>query len=57
MKQLGYKWLNLHRIIKIDPNKYVTAVSYSDKSDCGFLVENMWEMSPNQKNRSILSFK
>lgn len=55
MIKLGYKWISTFSIIKIDSNNYITSICYSDKSNCGFVLENMTELLPSQQNRNIVS--
>lgn len=55
MKKLGFKWISTFRIIKIDSNNFIISICYSDKSNCGFLIENIYEMIPNQEDRNLKS--
>jgi len=55
MIKLGYQWISNYRIIKIDSAKYITSICYSDKSNCGFLIEHITEEVPLQENRNIKS--
>jgi hypothetical protein len=54
MSKLGFKWVNTFRIIKIDTS-YVTSICYSDKSNCGFLIDDTFDMIPQQESRNIIS--
>jgi|GEM_PF-1756810 len=57
MEKLGYKWINDYRIIKIDSGSYITSICYSDKSNCGFLLEKITELAPDQRNRNVVSLE
>lgn len=54
MSKLGFKWVNTFRIIKIDTS-YVTSICYSDKSNCGFLIDDTFDLIPQQESRNIIS--
>ncbi|WP_298397364.1 hypothetical protein [Flavobacterium sp.] len=51
MEKLGFKWISTFRIIKIEEGKYVTSICYSDKSNCGFLFDEVYETEHNQEDR------
>lgn len=55
MQKLGFKWISTFRIIKLDENKYVTSICYSDKSNCGFLFEHIYETEHSQEDRNLKS--
>jgi len=55
MYKLGFKWLSTPRIIKIETGQYVASICYSDKSNCGFLLEESFDLIPLQETRSIVS--
>lgn len=55
MQKLGFKWINTFRIIKIEEDKYVTSICYSDKSNCGFLIEDIFETTHSQNDRNLKS--
>ncbi|MFC6875505.1 hypothetical protein ACFQZF_03690 [Flavobacterium myungsuense] len=55
MKKLGFKWISTFRIIKIEEGKYVTSTCYSDKSNCGFLFEYIYETTHSQEDRNLKS--
>jgi hypothetical protein len=52
MKKLGFKWISTFRIIKIDENRCITSICYSDKSNCGFLFDEIYETEHNQEDRN-----
>ena len=52
MEKLGFKWISTFRIIKIEEGKYVTSICYSDKSNCGFLFDEIYETEHNQEDRN-----
>jgi hypothetical protein len=51
MQKLGFKGISTFRIIKIEEGKYVTSICYSDKSNCGFLFDEVYETEHNQEDR------
>ena len=55
MQKLGFKWISTFRIIKIEEGKYVTSICYSDKSNCGFLFEHIYETEHSQEDRNLKS--
>jgi hypothetical protein len=54
MKKLGFQWVSSFRIIEID-DKHIISICYSDKSNCGFLLDDTFDMIPKQENRNIVS--
>ena len=52
MQKLGFKWITKFRIIKIDENNYINSICYSDKSNCGFLFDEIYETEHNQEDRN-----
>ena len=55
MQKSGFKWISTFRIIKIEESKYVTSICYSDKSNCGFLFEHIYETEHSQEDRNLKS--
>lgn len=51
MEKLGFKWISTFRIIKIEEGKFVNSICYSDKSNCGFLFDEVYETEHNQEDR------
>lgn len=52
MQKLGFKGISTFRIIKIEEGKYITSICYSDKSNCGFLFDGIYETEYNQEDRN-----
>ncbi|UPT71172.1 MAG: hypothetical protein M0D53_01810 [Flavobacterium sp. JAD_PAG50586_2] len=55
MKLAGFEWLNDFQIIRIDNEKYITSICYSEKSKFGFVLETIFEAIPDKKNRTVKS--
>ena len=55
MKLAGFEWLNDYQIIRIDNEKYITSICYSEKSKFGFVLETIFEADPDKKNREVKS--
>jgi hypothetical protein len=55
MKLAGFEWLNDFQIIRIDNEKYITSICYSEKSKFGFVLETIFEAIPDKKNRDVKS--
>jgi len=53
----GYEWLNDFALYKIDSGKYVILVSYSRKSNFGFLYIQGHNAIPDKENRKELTEK
>jgi len=55
MQKLGFSRITTFRIIEIEDGKYVTSICYSDKSNCGFLFEHIYETEHSQEDRNLKS--
>ncbi len=55
MIKLNFKMINKFRIINLGENKYITSICYSDKSNCGFLFECIYETTHSQEDRALKS--
>ena len=55
MKKLGFEWISKFRIINLNENKYITTICYSDKSNCGFLFDRIYETTHSQEDRNLKS--
>ncbi|WP_293894123.1 hypothetical protein [Flavobacterium sp.] len=55
MKLAGFEWLNNYQIIRIDNEKYITSVCYSEKSKFGFVLEGIFDAIPEKKHREVKS--
>jgi hypothetical protein len=55
MKKLGFKWISKFRIIKLDGDNYIISICYSDKSNCGFLLDHTYLTTHNQEDRNLKS--
>lgn len=55
MQKSGFKWISTFRIVKLDEDKFITSICYSDKSNCGFLFEYIYETEHSQENRNLKS--
>lgn len=55
MKLAGFEWLNDNQIIRVDNEKYLTSICYSQKSKFGFVLESSFDAIPHKKNREVKS--
>lgn len=55
MKRAGFEKLSSNIIVRIDDEKYITSICYSEKSKFGFILEDSFEVPPNKDNLKLVS--